>query len=314
MKQILSVIILLTFISSCQSILSEDSHASDIRNKTVYMLRLTPQPGSTYHYAIENVTTMKFEVDDKETVNENKSAAGILNKVSRDTAGNLVFAIQYEKIHIHTKNDGAEADYDGTKSGFSFDPIEKMLGVLQANELKVNISPNGDVKSIDGYQEMTNSFISLMNPQTEADKDAVQKKWEQLIKEGLVTRNIDQLFKVFPDSAVHIHDKWNLTTKQKGDLEMNFNTTYFLKNVDEDVALIESSSEISSDSLTSSFGGYDASAHLKGDQFGEIRLETKTGMLLSAKLIAKIEGTIEVMDKEIPIHITTAVTINGKRQ
>jgi len=31
---------------------------------------------------------------------------------------------------------------------------------------------------------------------------------DKAIGEGIVKKNVDQLFKMFPDSAVHVGDKW----------------------------------------------------------------------------------------------------------
>ena len=60
-------------------------------------------------------------------------------------------------------------------------------------------------------------------------------------------------------------------------------------------------------------GNSDATVNLKGSQEGEYEMETKTGMLISCRLSATVEGTIQTMGQQIPITIKTSVKIDGRK-
>lgn len=313
MKKYLLLILITGLFFSCKSLLSEDKHFSDLKEGTVFKLKLNPTPGSAYHYDVVNETDIKFEVEDKKVVNSNRSTAGILYQLDKDTSGNFLFTMKYDKVGIYSKSGDNETEYDGDKGVASIDPIEKMLGILTAYNLSITITPAGEVKAINGYREMTDKLMEQFTMSDETEKAAAKVKWEQIIKDGLVKKNIDQLFRIFPDSTLHIRDKWKLKSRQAGDLNMDVTTTYFLKDINNEIALIETSADIVSDSLPSDLMGYEVAADLKGSQFGEIMIETKTGMLVSARLSAKIEGTLELMEREIPVLIETRVEIKSKK-
>jgi hypothetical protein len=54
-------------------------------------------------------------------------------------------------------------------------------------------------------------------------------------------------------------------------------------------------------------------ADLKGKQQAEYEMETKTGMLISCKMKADVEGTMQAMGREIPMIIKTSLKITGRK-
>ena len=87
-----------------------------------------------------------------------------------------------------------------------------------------------------------------------------------------------------------------------------------LKAINNDIAIIQSEGTIASDSSgTNLLDNSNASADLKGKQQGEYEIETKTGMLISAKISARVEGELTIMGTEVPVKIETSVKINGRR-
>ena len=48
--------------------------------------------------------------------------------IQKDTAGNYIFNISYDKVKLYTKNNGIETDADAENAANSSNPVDKMLG------------------------------------------------------------------------------------------------------------------------------------------------------------------------------------------
>jgi Family of unknown function (DUF6263) len=189
-----------------------------------------------------------------------------------------------------------------------------MLGTLKEAIITAIVSPSGEIKSVTGYKEIGEKIIAGFAENDIQGRTMAQNQWDQVIGEGLIKKNMDQLFKIFPDSAVHLGDTWKLSSREEGELKMNVSSSFTLKAINSDIAIIQSKGQISSDNTASNLMGYgEVSTDLKGEQEGEFEMETKTGMLLSCKIKASIKGTIQVMGRDIPVTISTTVKMTGKK-
>ena len=312
MKNYFCFLVIIFFLASCK--INPDSNRNYADETKIYKLHLSPAPGSKYHYDITNETEFKVEIEDKKITNESKTDVGINYEINKDSADNFVFNTNYDKIHLYSKNGDVESDIDADNAGFSVNPAEKMLGSLRTANIIVTLSPTGEVKSSTGYQEIGGKFLEGFKQTGEATRDAIEKKWNKLVEEKIVKNNMDELFKIFPDSAVHVGDTWKLTSHQSGEINLIVKTIYKLKAINNDMAIIESEGEITSDTSPANVLGYNnVTSDLKGTQQAQYEVETKTGMLISGKTKARIKGKLNVMDKEVPITIETSVKINGKK-
>src|ERR1700722_155593 len=95
------IIVLFSF---CKTQPSSDRHYADGNPDKVYNLRLNPVVGSQYYYSITNESHFKMEVSDKKIDNQNKSAVGMSYVIGKDSTGNLLLNMAYDKIRIYTKN------------------------------------------------------------------------------------------------------------------------------------------------------------------------------------------------------------------
>jgi hypothetical protein len=303
---------IILLMASCKA--NPDSNRNYADETKIYKLHLNPAPGSKYHYDIVNETEFKLEVDDKNIANGNETTVGVLYDFDKDSAGNFVLHTKYDKILVYTKNGDEEAELDADKAGFSLNPMEKMLGTLKSADITVTISPTGELKSSTGYKEIADKMLEEFKQTDEATRAAVQKQWDKIVGEKVVKTNLDELFRIFPDSAVRIGDEWKMTSNQSGEVNLIVKTIYKLKDINDDIAIIESEGEITSDNSSTSLMGFNAaSSNLEGKQHAQYELDTKTGMLIRGRLKTKIKGEVDAMGREVPVTIETSVKINGKK-
>lgn len=311
MKKLIYPCLLVHLLVSCKT---QNSSESIVGNDTiVYQLRLNPATGAQYHYDITNESNIEMEVAEKEVNNSSTSKVGINYNVDKDSLGNFLLHITYDKIYLHTKAGEKESEMDASFASNSLDPVEKLLGVLKNARLTAVITPSGQVKDVIGYKELGEQLTAGFGDHDEHSKAIALQQWEQTAGQGLIKKNLDQLFTIFPDSAVHRGDRWKIISKGNNEFGLTSNTFYQLKAINEDIALIESRAEMQSDSSISTISGYNALANLKGEQQGRFEMETKTGMLISCTITSKMQGSVQVMGREVPITVKTEINMKGKK-
>jgi hypothetical protein len=294
---------------SCKLMPHSDKVAAEIDRTRVYRLLLNPAADSKYPYEISTRSEYNFEVEGRKMDNLTKVNAAVVYNISKDSTGDFVIHIQYDKLHVYSKNGDSESDLDAANAANSGDPVEILLGGLKEANIVAKVSPAGEVRSVSGFREIYNKYVNpLPAANTYQLTPAIKQRWDNLVGEQLINKNMEQLFRIFPDSAVHIGDKWQLSSKEKGDIVLNTATSFTLTGIQDQTAFLESEGQLSSDSVTQ-FMGNTVTTDLKGKQKGEYQVDTKTGMMLSATVSVTAEGTLQVMGRDVPLTINSQVKI-----
>jgi uncharacterized protein DUF6263 len=309
-KNIITCLVLL-FTICCKIQPGSDKKNPD--SNSIYKLQLHPDIGSKYSYAITNESKTKIETDGKKIELKKKYDVEIHYEISKDSAGLFLINMGYDKIHIYTKNGDTESELDASNSANTTDPVEKMLGALKAANISAIVNAAGDIKAINGYQGIANDFLSAIKTNNISEKTKAQMQWKHLIEDEFVKKNMDQLFKIFPDSALHTGDKWKIFSTEKNDINIRIKNFYKLKAIHDGIADIESEGEIVADSTTSNLMGYDVTSDIKGEQTGVYLMDIKTGMLNQCNIKSQLEGSIQMLGRDIPVFIETLVKIEGKK-
>jgi hypothetical protein len=289
---------------------SDRNHTSPDK---IFKLKLRPAAGSKFSYDVQNNTKTEMEVGDKTIENINKSEAEVIFSIDKDSSGNTLIGIQYQKLHIYTKKNDEETEINDANAATSSDPTEKFIGALKHANIVATVNSAGEVKNISGYREVVNEVLPELNIDDLNSKIMIQKQWQQMVEENLIRKNIDQLFKIFPDSAVHVGDQWKLVSHEKGDINFMVKHFFTLKSISDGIAHVESHGEIQSDTSSANLMGYNVSTDLKGEQNGEYEVDIKSGMMLNGKISSETNGNVQVIGRDVPLKIKVEIKINGKR-
>jgi hypothetical protein len=305
----------LLFLGSCKSQPESKREYDKYDPDKTYKLQLNPGSGAAYHYDITNESEIKIEVDGKKVNTINNTNIGANYKAGKDSSGNFIFSVAYDKIQIHTKTGDKESDADAANAAASIDPVEKMLGILKDAVIVTTVKPNGEIVNITGYKEISDKIMASFSSRDEMSGNLIKTQLDKLVEDRLIKNNLNQFFKIFPDSVVHLNDSWRQTSKQEGELNLTIKSLYTLKAINSDIAIIQSEGTITSDGNTISSMGFAGGimSELKGKQEAEFEMEAKTGMLIGCKIRANIEGTIRIMGREVPVKITNTVKMNGRK-
>jgi hypothetical protein len=132
-----------------------------------------------------------------------------------------------------------------------------------------------------------------------------------MVEENLVKKNMNQLFELFPDSAVHVGDKWKIRTNQKDDVAFKVNNIFTFTSIDDGIAYLDSHGKISADSSSANLMGYTVNSTINGEQKGEYELNVKAGMPQQIKVSLDIDGVIQVNGRDIPFTLASTVKMKG---
>lgn len=308
------VIVVVFVITGCQLGRDANNEAQPGDLSKQYKLELNPAAGSSYLFQISTENNSELEIDGKTVNNKSETGADIQYVINKDSLGNYLFGISYNSIKLYTKNGDKETEAIASEGTIPVSSLDRMLGILRESAITATVTKTGQVVSMKGYDEMGEKILASFSPNDINGKAIAQQQWEQLIGKGLVKKNLDQLFKIFPDSAVHLGDKWKLMSKEAGEFDLTITSYNTLKAINDNVALISSEGKIKSDKSVSSQVGHTAvSADLTGTQEAEFQMERQTGMLIGCTIRATIEGTVQLMGLEVPVKIKSLVKVKGKK-
>jgi len=280
-------------------------------NHTV-RLHLALSSGSKYLYTISNESETELEANGKTVNNERKSDVSITSSIQKDSTGNFILHMHYDKIHLYAKTGDKEIEQDADNAATSMDPTERMLGILKEANISATVSPSGKVLNINGYKELGEKILAGVSTD-EYSRNIAQSQWEKVVGDGMVKKSLEQMFNLLPGSAKQVGDTWQQNTKQKGEIDLNVTSTFKLQDIEDGIASIESEGEMTSDKGTANIMGYLVATDLHGNQEGEYKVETNTGMVLENTTTSKLKGTFQMMGKEIPVTMKTKFTMNGKK-
>ena len=299
---------------SCKTHLGSGRYNDDNNPKKVYHLRLNPPAEAQYTYTITRSTEFVMEVDGKKVDNKTRANMEASYTIGKDSAGDILLNIVYNKIHLYSKNGDTEEEEDADKAGDeTADPVEKALGILKGANLRAVVNSAGQIKSMQGDEVIKDKLLAGFSPADTYAKTIASQQWDRQVKEGLLKNNMEQLFNIFPDSAVHVGDRWKLSSTQHEGIDLVNKASCQLKEIVDGTAVIRSEGEISSDHSSGNLNGTSYTADLIGKQEGDIAMETATGMLLSSKSESEITGTISSMGRDIPVTITISMKLEGRR-
>jgi hypothetical protein len=278
-----------------------------------YKIKLKAKSGSNYQYDIKNNSNISLEVNDKKIETITKTEIGTKYSIDTDSLGNYLLGLSFNKIHIYQKKADQESDIDASTDAEATDPTSKTLHQLLNTNIEAKITKAGEIDSVIGYQAMVDQILTEESNLSFDAKETLRQQCNKMIEDNLIKKNMKQLLNFFPDSAIHVGDKWKMLSKEDGDIPFTVKNIFKLQSIEDGIATIESTGELLSDSTASSILGYSLSTSLKGEEKGMYELDITTGMLTNSEVYSNISGSLQVLGRDIPISIKITKITKGKK-
>lgn len=311
-----SFLAVLILLSACQSTPAPPKMESvivDSTHKTI--LRFDPPSGSAYTYHAVNETVYKMKINDQQINTGNITDLQYDYFIQKDTAEVFTISIFFRKIKVITDKDGTKTEADADNAALSVYPIEKMLGMLKDQKMELRIDGNGKVLSVKGYDEIGHKFIAQFADDDTYGRATAKTQWDQLVGNGLIKGQLNQMFKTLPGVEVYPGYSWTSKDKVEGDLPMNVESTMKIAEIDplkQIVFLTESKLKNAGNTIANVPGARLEDASLSGTRTGITHINAQTGMIEKNVYTSKISGSIVAMGTIMPLTIDSKVTLEGK--
>lgn len=211
---------------------------------------------------------------------------------------NTLMTFLYSNISVDADMMGQKVSLNSDKQGGNNESLKKITN----KPFSIIVDKNGDVTQVIGLDSLINAF-GKNNPSA------------NFINEESIKSSMNQFFSFYPNQPIAVGEKWNKEQTIFNNVKMKAQTTYTLEKVENSLAYITVAATISTDSVQKiSFNGMEMTLSLKGNQNGQIIVDTKTGLFTTSTSQQVLDGSIGVMGQEIPTKVTTNIVNSFKKQ
>lgn len=302
----------LLLFSACK----ESPQIKTINNVAVssnYSLHLSPETGARYNYDIVSESKTVHEIGGAKKENGNLIQMNVSYETSKDSSSNLLFHITYNSFKAKIETENQVKNLDASSTSEEAPPTEKMFAAFKGAQLKAVVSPKGEVKSLNGLQDLFKHMEQIAGDDEEALsmlRNSVQKNMGQ----EYFQNSIESMFKLFPDSIMNIGQSWELENIVNNEFRSTVKSVFALRKIADGIAYLDVKGDIISKDEKIAIQGVNAKVDMEGTQQGEMQIEEKTGMLLQSNLKLNAKGSIDVMGRKIPFTFQTKNEVKGKKQ
>jgi hypothetical protein len=277
-----------------------------------YTVKLHLQKGAKYYCNLFSETASDMELVDKKVSTGNQSEIGLIYEVMEDSSVHSGFKLKitYDKLHLITRKDDKETELNTENGANSFNKTEQAMGALKGSAVYVFIDSVGKISKVEGYDVIANKVMSVFGNLDVESRKNIRAQITQMTGDGFVKNNVEQMFKLFPDTAVYIGDSWSDRKVDSSVMPFNVSNVYTFKSIDHGIGKVEFTAEFSPTDKALNGREVKVIKELSGTQDGEFWVDMTSGLVQKSNMQAKIKAMIEVQGREIPVKIRIKRGVN----
>lgn len=247
-----------------------------------------------------------MEFMDKIAESSNKAEVGFRYTVSKDSLGNYVIEITYDKVKVMIDKNGNQQFFDASNGKHSLDPTENALYQLLDASYHVTIDPNGHVSNIRGTDRLVSRMLTSFQHVDQATRKSIDEQMSKLVGDDFIKDLLQRGAGLFPDTAIAEGDQWKRKSVQKSVTVLNTTTDYKLVDVGDTIAKIQINAKLEADSPPNPNPGLNLSTfNINGNQEGYLNVNITTGLISESSMKASLSGVVIANHNHIPVTITT---------
>jgi hypothetical protein len=291
----------ISFISSCKS---SQSSAGKV-------LKFGLQQGKGYDYEVIWDMDQKL-MGQQSTI---KVSAGYTMLVTNDDGKVKTLSGQYRNFRMDMKMMGIEMDIDTDKPTPAQDTssapdmtnmLNRVFRAMVGRQFSMKVDEEGKVLEVKGFEEMVSGMLDSLGLNAE-QKQIAQASLKDQFNEQNVKDQFAQIFNIFPNKEVKVGDTWEKSFSTGGKLKADYNTKFTVKEIEGDFVTLATKTTIKSN---------DATTEVKGEQEGDMIVDSRTGLVTSGDATQDIEVTTgkdsETKTPGMVIAIKGKLKISGK--
>ncbi len=251
-------------------------------------------------FNLKNGVKYKYTIDVKQKsqmfgeATQNNVMGEYFFKVSDAPKGNKKVSVTYDQMKVELVNKSQTIQYDTKEPNDTsiLSSYQKLIG----KGYDLIVSPIGEIVKVENINE------------------AITKLTNVTIDEASIAETMKNAFDFYTNKTLNEGDSWNKTSTLTilKRMKLNVDATYTLKQVKDNVALIEYSAKINASEGATFKQGVEVK--LGGTQKGMIQVEVTTGLIIRKTINQELKGSMKVNETVQPIEINSNTSVFGKEE
>jgi hypothetical protein len=237
---------------------------------------------------------------------------------SVDANGNMDVVMVYKAMKMAMDGPMGHMEFDSAKTpviGPNSPPQEKMMsglfGAMVGSQFQMKLKPTGETYDIRGMAEMMKKVKEKIGSEAGAAEAFIDKMFdEKQIKE--LTGN---MMNMYPEKPITVGDSWYETKSINFMMPIDIDTTYMLKSVKDDTAVIDAVSKMDMGDTAKPIvidPNTKMSMQLSGTINGSSEVDMKTGLSKKSEMTMNFSGMLKMEgNPQMPDGMTIPMTIKG---
>jgi len=285
--------------------------------------KLNLVPGENYICTMEMSKRVKQTIEGKEQIMEQNLLIIWNYKIlSKNDAGEYEISAKYSRIKSSQKFGMQKVEFDSDSPSDYVDPSMIGYKVLVGTELRMDITPDGNVKRLSGFEETIDKIIDNLNIPESPQRDKIIKGLRNQFGDEAMRQSFEQMTVFYPDRAVDTGDSWHSDFTMDVGFPVVVESDYTMLSRKDGIADIDVVSTVRS-GLSSEgidMGLFSLLYDIEGGQKGLIKLDEVSGLPVRSDIQQSFSGTVSVSEtadleeRSWPISAEGRVVITFEKQ
>ena len=279
------ILVIATFIISLAAVMGIQSCQSTKSATSSKMMKFNFEKGRGYDY--EMIMNMDQEVMGAKQQIDMSTYYSML--VTEDDGALKTIKTTFDRFKMNMGVMGMQIEVDTEKpfvaTGDSEENplamVNRLLGAIKGQQFVMKVDAEGKVQDVQGFQEMGMKIADSLGLD-EAKKKEMLQSFSQQFNEKNIKEQFERVLYIFPNKEVKVGDSWQKTTTTSGPMGGKYSSTYTVKEIEGDMVTLEEKTKIESDN---------EQLKLSGEQTGELVVDSRTGLVVSADMDMNMETT-----------------------
>jgi hypothetical protein len=254
----------------------------------------------------QTVMGQSMNVDQSIGMTYSLTATGVLPD------GSTTVDVTYEAVSFKTNAPGQNVDYDSTRPQQGEIPmLAKTFAAMVGAKMTMTMAPDGKVTKVDGAEAFLQKIVDGMGLPEGPMRQQVMDQMKQQFSGEQLAASMQQLISTYPAKPLNVGDTWTQSQNLgAGSMPFTADTTYTVKGIDGSSVVLGLDSKLNAAPL---FGADPSQPQmtLTGTQKGDMIVDRASGMPRKANLRQDISGKMSAQGMEIPMTITSNITMEA---
>ena len=279
---------------------------SSFAQKT-YVLRQNYPTGYRYDFSINSDQIINQKIGGRDVHLTQNIGTDYTFDITEGHNGEKDVKVTYNRIFMKSVAMGTTMTYNSDEQ----DSTKKNpFSGLKGASFFMTVTPDGGIKTVAGIDKMLDNMASKMTTDTSQVKQ-IKNALSKQFSEEVVKQTMESSFKIYPERAVKIGDKWTVDTKLQMSMPIETITEYTLKEVKDGIATLSVKGALVSKGSFVVMGNK-METDLNGTNSGETSIDIKTGIVLNSHLRIELYGKMKSMGQDIDFEMQGINKIVGK--